>query len=125
MSSTGELLQAFDAIRDALMAPDPEALEHLIAEDYRGFDLRGHVENREAVIECYQPGVARLEVFEATDVQSHLSDCLGIVTGLGSLTGVYGGDRFSHTVRFCDVFEFRDSRWRLLFTQTTEVAEGE
>ena len=123
MSSTDGVLRAFHDIRDALMAPDPTALENLIADDYRGFDIRGMVETREAIIECYQPGVARLEMFEVNDIRTHVSGNLGIVTGLGSLTGTYGGDRFTHVVRFCDIFEARELGWQLLFTQTTEVEE--
>lgn len=125
MSPTDEVLRAFYEIRDALMVPDPAALESLIANDYQGFDLRGSVETREAIIECYQPGIARLEVFEVNDIRTHVSGDLGIVTGLGELTGIYGGDRFSHTVRFCDIFVLRESLWQLFFTQTTEVARGE
>ncbi len=125
MSNTDDLLKAFNAIRDALMAPDTATLESLIAKDYRGFDLRGNVETREAILDCYRPGVAHLEEFEVNDIRTHLSGNLGMVTGLGALTGIYGGDRFSHTVRFCDVFQFSDSRWQLLFTQTTEVVEAE
>ena len=121
MSPTDEILQAFYDIRDALIAPDPRALDKLIAEDYRGFDLRGGVENREAILEFYRPGVARLKEFAVNDLRTQVSGNLAVVTGLGSLSGRFGGDAFNHTVRFCDIFVLRDSRWQLLFTQTTEV----
>ncbi len=125
MSATDEVLQAFYDIRDALKKPDPHALGRLIAEGYRGFDLRGNVENREAILEFYRPGVARLEEFDVNDLRTHVSGNLGVVTGIGSLSGRFGGDIFEHTLRFCDIFELHDSRWQLIFTQNTEIEEGE
>ncbi len=125
MSPADEVLRTFYDIRDALKGPDPAALDKLIAEDYRGFDLRGDVENREAILEFYQPGRARLEKFEVDDLRTHVSGELGVVTGLGFLSGRFGGDVFDHTVRFCDILVLRDSRWQLLFTQTTEVVHFE
>ena len=125
MSATEEVLQAFYQIREALMEPDTATLNALIAQDYRGFDLRGHVETRDVILEFYRPGVVRLEVFEVSDIRTHVSGSLGIVTGRGSLTGSYGDDQFAHTVLFCDLFELRDARWQLLFTQTTEVEEAQ
>ena len=125
MSPTDDVLRAFYDIRDALRAPDPDALDSLIAEDYRGFDLRGGVEYRETILDFYRPGVARLEKFEVNDLRTYLSENLGIVTGLGSLSGRFGGDSFDHAVRFCDVFVFREERWQLLFTQMTEIVNVE
>ncbi len=125
MSTTGEVLEAFHDVSAALKAPDPKALDSLIAEDYRGFDLRGYVEEREAILDFYRPGHARMEEFEVNDLRTHVSATLGVVTGLGTLTGLYRGDRFKHVVRFCNIFVHRNSRWQLLFTQSTEVEPGD
>ena len=125
MSSEQEVNEAFFAVRDALSIPDPEALSTLIAEDYRGFDLRGGIETRDAILEYYQPGICRLTGLETTDLRTFISGDLGIVTGIGVLSGEYGTDSFHHTVCFCDMFVRRDKRWQLLFSQTTEVQPTE
>lgn len=120
-SSEEVITEAFYAVRNALSVPDPEALDTLIAEDYRGFDIRGGVETRELILEYYRPGVCRLASLEVEDLRTHVSGNLGMLTGLGNLSGSYRDETFQHTVRFCDVFVRRDSRWLLLFGQTTEV----
>jgi ketosteroid isomerase-like protein len=123
MSAEEELLTAFYEIRDALCAPDPAALEHLIAEDYRGFDLRGDIEQRQTILDSFVPGKAKLTKFELDEIDTQVFGEIGLVTGLGRIAGVYEDDRFHHTVRFCDVLVMRDSRWQLLFTQNTEVTD--
>ena len=121
MSSKDEIQEVFFAIRDALSVPDPAKLSTLIAEDYSGFDLRGGIETRDAILECYQPGTCRLTGLETSDLRTIVSGDLGMVTGIGILSGEYGTDSFQHTVCFCDVFKRRENRWQLLFSQTTEV----
>jgi ketosteroid isomerase-like protein len=122
MSPEEEVLRAFYDIRDALCAPDPAALERLIAEDYRGFDLRGDIEQRQTILDSYVPGKARLTKFELDEIATHVFGEIGLVTGLGRIAGIYENDRFHHSLRFCDIFVRRDSRWRLFFTQNTEIA---
>jgi hypothetical protein len=63
VSVKDQVLEAFNGIRDALRAGDTDTLTQLIAEDYRGFDLRGNPEDRKIILEVYRPGGAKLTTY--------------------------------------------------------------
>jgi ketosteroid isomerase-like protein len=115
------LLAAFRAVRDGLMTNDPARLRELYAEDFRSHTIRGDIEGREAVLEAFKPGGVRLDMFEAEDLAVELNGEVGILTGLGSISGRYETTEFRHRVRFVDIFLWRDGRWRYHFSQSTEV----
>jgi len=115
------LLAAFRAVRDALIAGDTEALQGLYAEDFRSHSIRGDVEGREAVLEAFGPGGVRLDMFEVEDLEVEVFGEVGILTGLGSISGRFDRTEFRHRVRFIDIYLWRDGRWRYYFSQSTEV----
>lgn len=115
------LLDAFHAVRDALLSNDTESLGELYDEDFRSHSVRGEVEGREAVLEAFRPGGIRLEMFEIEDLAVEIRGEVGILTGLGSMSGRSDKTEFRHRVRFVDVFLRRDGRWRYHFSQSTEV----
>ncbi len=122
MSVKDQVLEAFNGIRDALRAGDTAALTQLIAEDYRGFDLRGNPEDRKIILEVYRPGGAKLTTFEVEGLATRVIGDVGLVTGRGTIGGEYGDDTFQHTVRFMDVFARQGSTWRLIASQNTELS---
>ena len=115
------LLAAFWAVRDALLAGDPAALRDLYAEDFRSHSLQGDVEGRQAVLDAYGPGGVRLDVFEVEDLAAEVFGEVGLLTGLGSISGNYEKAEFRHRVRFVDVYLWRGGRWRYYFSQSTEI----
>lgn len=118
------LLKAFEAVRDALLSCDTESLRDLYAEDYRSHTVRGEVEGREAVLDAYQPGGVRLEIFEVEDLAAEVFGNVGILTGLGSISGSFEKTAFRHRVRFVDIYLWRNGRWRCYFSQSTEIVPG-
>lgn len=116
------LMDAFHAVRDGLLANDTESLRDLYDEDFRSHSIRGDVEGREAVLEAFKPGGIRLEMFEIEDLAVETIGEVGLLTGLGSLSGRSDNTEFRHRVRFVDVFLWRDGRWRYHFSQSTEIA---
>jgi ketosteroid isomerase-like protein len=116
------LLAAFRAVRDALLAGDTEAIRDLYDEDFRSHSLSGDVEGREAVLEAFGPGGVRLDMFEVEDLTVETFGEVGILTGLGSISGRFDRTEFRHRVRFVDVFLRRDGRWCYHFSQSTEIA---
>jgi ketosteroid isomerase-like protein len=118
------LLEAFRSVRDALLAGDTEAIRELYAEDFRSHSLHGDVEGREAVLEAFAPGGVSLDMFEVEDLAVEVFGEVGILTGLGSISGRFERKEFRHRVRFVDVFLRRDGRWRYHFSQSTEIAAG-
>jgi len=115
------LLDAFHAVREALLSNDTESLRELYDEDFRSHSIQGEVEGREVVLEAFRPGGIRLEMFEIEDLAVEISGEVGILTGLGSMSGRSDNTEFRHRVRFVDVFLRRDGRWCYHFSQSTEV----
>lgn len=115
------LLDAFQAVRNALLSNDTDSLKELYDEDFRSHSVRGEVEGREAVLEAFRPGGIRLEMFEIEDLAVEIHGEAGILTGLGSMSGRSDNAEFRHRVRFVDVFLWHDGRWRYRFCQSTEV----
>ena len=118
------LLAAFRAVRDALLAGDAEALRDLYAEDFRSHSIRGDVEGRADVLEAYGPGGVRLDMFEVEDLAAEVRGEVGLLTGLGSVSGRYDRTEFRHRVRFVDIYLWRDGRWRYFLSQSTEIVPG-
>jgi ketosteroid isomerase-like protein len=115
------LLAAFEAVRDALLSCDTDSLLDLYAEEFRSHTVRGEVEGRDAVLEAYRPGGVRLEIFEVEDLIAEVIGDVGILTGLGSVSGSFENTAFRHRVRFVDIYLWRNGRWRCHFSQSTEI----
>jgi ketosteroid isomerase-like protein len=115
------LMAAFRAVQKGLLAGDTDALRDLYAEDFRSHSLRGDVEGREAVLEAFGPGGVQLEMFEVEDLAVEVKGEVGVLTGLGQISGRAGGAEFRHRVRFVDIFLRCDGRWRYWFSQSTEI----
>lgn len=116
------LLETFKGVREALLAADTGAIRELYAEDFRSHSLRGDVEGRDAVLEAFGPGGVKLDMFEVEDLGVEVFGDVGVLTGLGSISGRYQGTEFRHRVRFVDIFVRRDGLWRYHFSQSTEIA---
>jgi ketosteroid isomerase-like protein len=115
-----ELLVAADAVRRALLGNDVDALTRLVAEDYCGFDPSGSGNDRKRLLEAYAPGGVRLLAYETRDVAARVVGEVGLVMGLGRLSGRFGDQPFEHNLRFLDVYVRRDAAWLLLVSQATE-----
>lgn len=124
MNPEDEVRQAFDVIRTCLMSNDVSLLKTLFAHDYRGFNLRGGVDNRDLIIQAYQPGCVRLDTFDVEDLQVEVIGDVGMVTGQGYLHGSYEGETWEHNIRFLDIFINRKNRWLYYLSQATEIVEG-
>jgi ketosteroid isomerase-like protein len=118
------LLEAFRGVRQALLSGDTGAIRELYAEDFRSHSLRGDAEGRDAVLEAFGPGGVKLDLFEVEDLAVEVFGDVGILTGLGSISGWFDRSEFRHRVRFVDIFLRRDGRWRYHFSQSTEIAAG-
>jgi hypothetical protein len=55
------------------------------------------------------------------DVRVRLLDGSAVVTGRTRATGSYRGQKGTATLRFTDVFYFRDGRWRIVASQGTNA----
>lgn len=123
MTDEESVLSAFDAFTDALKACDIDTLDRLLAPDYRSYNLRGHLEGRDVVLDAYTPGVTKLEAWETDEIRVEIFPKVGIITGKGFLSGSSTGQPWSHHLRFMDVWVEREGRWQLLLSQATPMEE--
>jgi len=121
LKTTEGLLEAFERMRQGLLANDTDLLARLLADDYRGFDPYGGEHDRAMLIQVYRSGGVRLRHYDTSEVTARIVGDVGLVMGLGALAGSYGEIQFEHRLRFLDVYVYSDSAWRLLASQVTEV----
>lgn len=121
MTPAEDLLVTFEAIRHALLHNDADSLLRLVAEDYCGFAPTGDRQDRSMLLQAYGPAGVRLSRFETSDVTTRILGDVGLVMGLGVLSGRYGDQHFHHHLRFLDVYVRRGSTWLLSVSQVTEL----
>ena len=121
MNRQQTLVAAFDEFRDALFASDVEVLDRILAADYRGYNLQGHFEGREVVLEGYAPGAVVLEVFDVAELHVDVVGDVGMLTGKGYVAGSFEGEPWEHHLRFCDIYLDREGAWELFLSQATPM----
>jgi hypothetical protein len=121
LQRTEGLLQASESLRRALLGNDAAALDGLLADEYCGFGPDGAAHDRAMMLEAYGPGGVQLLAYETGDVTTRLVGDVGLIMGVGVISGRYGDQAFSHRVRFLDVYVHRDARWQLFVSQVSEL----
>lgn len=124
MDSEERLLRTFERFRKALFDCDASALQDMIAEDYRGFDPQGQLQDKAMTLEAYCPGGVKLERYDVEDLEIRIIENVGIIIGTGRIQGMFAESAFAHHVRFLDVYIDKEGHWRLYVSQVTPL-EGE
>ena len=125
MTRAEDLMRAFEETRQALLRNDAVALNRVLADDYCGVDPSGGTQDRAMMLAAYGPGGVQLHTYETSDVATRIVGDVGLVMGVGTLSGTYGEHQFEHELRFLDVYVRRGSTWRLSVSQVTEVGRAE
>jgi hypothetical protein len=121
MSTKDELLEAFHRFQDALVANDTDTLDRLMAPDYRGFSLRGELEDRDAVLEAWKPGGVCMNEVHYRSLEADIRGEIGILTGRGSVAGTFRGQPWGHDLHFCDLYIRTSQGWRILLSHSVET----
>lgn len=119
------------AIRDleqrlaaAWVKGDRPFIERLLADDWTVIDPAGRVLTKPQVLEeTFASSERRIEAMVIDDVKVRLLGETAVATGRTQATGSYRGQRATVTLRFTDVFSFRDGRWQIVASQGTTVAQ--
>lgn len=117
-----DLATAAEAFERAQIAGDRVELERLLAPDYVLHSSDGGAESRGQLIEFWtaegfdpQPVAVREPVAQVWADGAALD-------GLVTLAGTNGGQPFSVTIRFVDVWRRREGRWQVVLGQATRVS---
>ena len=124
MSKEDELLETFDKLREAMLDNNVEILSELITDEYIGFGSAGERQDKKLSLEAYQPGVVTLDSYEAEGVEARVVGEIGIITGKGYLAGRFAGADFEDSLRFMDIYIYREGGWQLYMSQMTPLKKG-
>ena len=125
MSQNEELLDAFHRFQRALISNDLGELNRRMAPGYRGYSIRGELEDRTAVLEAWAPGGVRMDEFTYEDLRIDVRGEIGILTGNGFVSGDFMGEPWEHHVHFCDLYVKSEMGWKVFLSHTTEVEGSE
>jgi ketosteroid isomerase-like protein len=121
LSSEASLLTAAQRLADAERQGDARALQELLASDYAGYDPAGRPQDRSSVVRAYANGRVRVTILEQSDLRTRVMGEVGLVAGVSKLQGSEGAEAFDFTLRFLDVYVWRDGRWQLVASQDTQL----
>ena len=112
-----------EQIKLALLGNDTKSLGELYGDDFIGHNIYGGVENKQEILEAFQPNAVRLTQYKIHDDHFEIRGSVGIHRGKGSISGVFQGDTFEHQVRFVDLYANEGSGWKFVFSQATEIKD--
>ena len=121
MGKEDEVRKAFNAFQGALISNDTSALDRLMAPDYRGYSIRGELEERQAVLDLWGSGAVSMDHSSYEGLEIEVRGDVGIVTGQGFLSGKYEGTGWEHQIHFCDLYANSPMGWQLFLSHSTEV----
>jgi ketosteroid isomerase-like protein len=121
VSTEASLLEAARRLAEAERRGDVGALEQLVAADYVGYDPAGRSQDRTRLRRAYAEGAVRITALNQRDLQARVFGEAGIVTGVSAFQGKQGEESFDFTLRFLDVYAWRDGRWQLVASQDTRL----
>ncbi|MBW8815139.1 MAG: nuclear transport factor 2 family protein [Caulobacterales bacterium] len=116
-----DLAQAVHDYDVAQVKSDKAALERLLAPDYQLANSSGKVETKdEFIADQLAPGY-KLNPFTVEAPIERVMGDVALMGGVADLSGTDGGKAFSVRLRFLDVWQKRDGRWQVVFTQAGRV----
>jgi adenosylhomocysteine nucleosidase len=123
-NAESELRQLEQRLAAAWVSGDRAFIESLLADSWNVIDQAGRTLTRKQVLdEAFSSGDRRIEAMTIDEVTVRLFDGVAVVTGRTQATGNYRGQKASAVLRFTDVFQFRDGRWRIVASQGTTVLQ--
>jgi ketosteroid isomerase-like protein len=95
-------------------------IEQTLADDWSVTDLTGQVLTRAQVLkEVFDSGNRQIVSMQIDDINVRPFGDWAIVTGRTNAAGEYEGEVAQVTLRFTDVFVYRNGRWQVVASQAT------
>jgi|SRR6185369_13544103 len=95
-------------------------IEQILADDWSVTDLTGHVLTKAQVLqEVFGSENRQVVSMQIDDINVRPFGDWAIVTGRTNAAGEYQGEVAQVTLRFTDVFAYRDGRWQVVASQAT------
>jgi uncharacterized protein (TIGR02246 family) len=123
MGTPDTLVDLEQRLARAWVAGDRAFIEGVLAPDWSVIDPSGAVMTRQQVLEqTFASADRRIEAMTIDEIKVRMFGEMAVVTGRTRATGSYQGKSASATLRFTDVFAFRDARWVIVASHGSIVA---
>jgi ketosteroid isomerase-like protein len=109
-----------ERLASAWVEGDRLFIEQTLDDDWSVTDLTGQVLTKADVLkEVFESGNRQVVSMQIDDVNVRPFGDWAIVTGRTNAAGEYQGEVAEVTLRFTDVFAYRDGRWQVVASQAT------
>jgi hypothetical protein len=115
------LMDLENRISDAYLHGDTKAVEAILDERYTLTNSRALVSHREDDLRELRAGDPKYTEFSTHDMQARIYGDTGIVIGVVSMMGTWGGMAFDPYRRFTDRFERTHGAWKMAAAQVTRI----
>ena len=117
---TGTLEQASQSFDDAQLHHDRAAIEAFLAPDFQYITRKGKLLGRTDFIAATTTAGEKLDPFVIQDHRIlHLGENGGMASGDARVKGTQDGKPIGDRFRYADIFERRNGRWMVVYTQVT------
>ena len=124
MFDPAKVIETLSGIEERLAAAWVEGdrlfIEETLADDWSVTDLTGQVLTKAEVLkEVFGSANRQIVSMQIDDIKVRPFGDWAIVTGRTKAAGEYQGEVAAVTLRFTDVFIYRDGRWQVVVSQAT------
>lgn len=106
----------------AQLRGDGATLDRFFARDFVFVRGAGVVADRAAFLAAFTDPKQKLEPFTVEhSVAIRLADTAVLIGGETTLRGTDDGQPFAEHIHYADIFQLRDGRWQVVYTQVTPV----
>lgn len=109
----------------AWVAGDPSFHEEVLADDWRVIDGDGRILSKAEVLAQSFSGDRQVTTGQIDGISVRPFGDWAIVTGRTHIVGRFGGKDMEITLRFTDVFAYRDGGWKVEASQATMLSPPE
>jgi len=120
-----DLAKAAHDYDQAQIKSDRAELERLLADDYVLQNSAGAVEGKAAFMADQTAAGYSLKPFTVEEPVERVMGNVAVLGGVATLTGTDGGKAYEVRLRFMDVWQKREGRWVVVFTQATRAPPKE
>ena len=122
-SEVAELLRGIEErLATAWVEGDRSFIEQILADDWSVTDLTGRVLKKAEVLEeAFGSKDRQVVSMQIDDISVRSFGDWAIVTGRTQAAGEYQGEVAEVTLRFTDVFAYRDGDWQVVASQATLI----
>jgi hypothetical protein len=107
---------------DAQLHGDRATIDRYLASDFVFIRGAGVVADRTAFLAAFTDPNQHLEPFEIVNRRAiKLADTAVLIGGEATIRGTDHGQPFTEHFHYADIFQLRDGRWQVVYTQVTPV----